>query len=163
MKKYLAFLFWISFTFVYSQNTLKLPYKIPSPKASINDVAFISGYWQGEAFDGIIEEIWSQPLGNSIMGSFKLVVNNTVNFYELCSISEEQETLIFRLKHFYTDLKGWEEKDEVLEAKLVKIENNKAYFNNFTFERFDETTLNIYIIFNEKEPTEMKFSYQLKQ
>ncbi|WP_372744046.1 DUF6265 family protein [Lutibacter sp.] len=164
MKNYLAFLFSLLSIFIYSQNTLKLPKDSLFVKASIEDVSFISGYWQGEAFGGITEEIWSNPLGNSIMGSFKLVVDNTIQFYELCTISEENETLIFRLKHFHNNLKGWEEKDETIEAPLVKIDENRAYFNDFTFERFDAQTLHIYVIFKDKEgkEEEMKFKYILK-
>ena len=85
-----------------------------------------------------------------MMGSFKLVTNENVQFYELCTISEENETLVFRLKHFHNDLKGWEEKDERLEAKLVKIENNKAYFNDFTFEKINKNELVIYAVFKNE-------------
>lgn len=165
MKNYLAFLFTCIITIVVSQNTLKLTEDILSTKASIEEVSFIAGYWQGEAFGGITEEVWTNPLGNSMMGSFKLVVDNKIEFYELCTISEENETLIFRLKHFHPNLKGWEEKDEMIEAPLVKIDGNRAYFNDFTFERLNDTTLNIYVVFkdNDASEEEMKFSYILKE
>jgi len=163
MKNYLAFLFLITVS-AFSQNTLKFNVENGSPKATINDVSWISGYWLGEAFGGVTEEIWSNPLGNSIMGSFKLVVDGNIQFYELCTISEENETLIFRLKHFHSDLKGWEEKDERLESQLVKIEGNRAYFNDFTFERISDNELNIFVVFKDKDDkeTEMKFNYTLK-
>lgn len=164
MKNYLAFLFCIVALNLFSQNTLKYEDSKETFKASIDNVSWIAGYWVGEAFDGDIEEVWTNPLGNSMMGSFKLVVNNEVQFYELCTISEENETLVFRLKHFNNDLKGWEEKDEMIEAPLVKIENNKAYFHKFTFEKISETELNIYVLFEETlgNETEMKFNYKLK-
>jgi len=146
-----------------SQNTLKFNELNGSPKAKLKQVSWISGNWMGEAFDGIIEENWSAPLGDSMMGAFKLVVNNKVEFYELCTISEEDDSLIFRLKHFSNNLKGWEEKDEMITAKLVKIENQKVYFNDFTFERIDNE-LNIYVVFKEENGVEqeMKFNYKLK-
>ena len=164
MKNYLAILCVLISTLTYSQNTLKLNGG-KSPEATLSDVSWISGYWKGEALGGIIEEIWSDPYGNSMMGSFKLVSEGKVSFYELCTISEENNTLILRIKHFSSDLKGWEEKDDSEEFKLVKLDKNKAYFNNLTFELVDENNLDIYVIFKEegKEETEMKFSYVLKK
>jgi len=164
MKNFLAFLcFIISFNLL-AQNTLKLDPSKDLVKATINDVSWIAGYWVGEAFGGETEEVWTTPLGDSMMGSFKLVVNGKVEFYELCTISEENESLIFRLKHFHSNLKGWEEKDERLQAQLVKIEENKAYFEDFTFEKASENKLNIFVVFKDdkEKEEEMKFSYTLK-
>jgi hypothetical protein len=164
MRKYLAFLFLLSSVITFSQNTLKFTNEIKSPKATLEQVSWIAGHWEGEAFGGVTEEIWTKPLGDSMMGSFKLVAKGKVQFYEFCTISEENETLIFRLKHFANDLKGWEEKDERLEAQLVKIENNKAYFNDFTFERINKNELIIYVVFKDDlgNESEMKFNYKLK-
>lgn len=165
MKNYLALLFLIVSLQSYSQNTLKFETTKKVFKASINDVSWIAGHWIGEAFGGQTEEVWTSPLGDSIMGSFKLVVNGKVEFYELCTISEENETLFFRLKHFHNDMKGWEEKDETITAQLVKIEGQKAYFDDFTFERIGKNELNIYVVFKDKKgiEEELKFNYKLKQ
>ena len=161
MKNYLALLLFIVSTTLIFQNTLTLEDK-DSPAASINDVARIAGNWQGEALGGITEEIWTAPLGKSMMGSFKLVVNEIVQFYELCTITEENESLLLRIKHFDKDLKGWEEKDQSIEFPLVKIEKNKVYFDGLTFEKINEDELNIYVIFKDegKEEVEMKFNYK---
>lgn len=165
MKKYLVLLL-LAFSLVtFSQNTLKLDTSKESPKANIDQVSWISGEWYGEALGGFTEEIWTPPLGDSMMGSFKLVIDNKVQFYELCTITEENGSLLLRIKHFSSDLKGWEEKDNSEEFKLVKLEQNKAYFNQLTFERLEENELNIYVVFKEegKEEVEMKFPYKLKQ
>lgn len=164
MKNYLALLFLVVSLQSHSQNTLKFNVG-KATKASIKDVSWIAGHWVGEAFGGQTEELWSAPLGDSMMGSFKLVAKGTVEFYELCTISEENGTLFFRLKHFHKDLKGWEEKDERLTAQLVKIEGQKAYFNDFTFERISKNELNIYVVFKDDKGVEeeMKFSYKLKK
>jgi hypothetical protein len=155
----------MAFCLAQAQNTVKFNPEIGSPKAKINDVSWIAGHWLGEAFGGIIEEIWSPPLGNSMMCAFKLVVNNNIEFYELVTISEENETLVLRLKHFDHLLKGWEEKDEAIEFQLVKLEENRAFFNNFTFEKVNPNELNIYVVFksDSEGETEMKFHYKLKQ
>lgn len=159
--------FTISFTFtffiVFAQNTLSLDSTQSSPNASIHDVAWIAGHWQGEAFGGVVEEIWSPPLGGSMMCVFKLVVDNEVRFYEIVTISEENETLILRLKHFHADLKGWEEKDETVDFPLVKIGTNRAYFDGFTFEKISDHQMNIYVMIGggNGKAQEMKFPYKL--
>ena len=61
-----------------SQNTIKFNPEIGSPKAKINDVSWIAGHWLGEALGGETEEIWTPPLGNSMMCAFKLVVTNKI-------------------------------------------------------------------------------------
>jgi len=142
-------------------NTISLQEEFSSPKASITEVSWIAGHWQGEAFDGIIEEVWTPPLGNSMMAAFKLVNEEQITFYEIITIAEENESLVMKLKHFHSDLKGWEEKDEYIEAKLVKIEGQKAYFNGFTYERVDDEHLNIYVVMsNGEQKSEMKFAYK---
>ncbi|MCJ7467070.1 MAG: DUF6265 family protein [Maribacter sp.] len=145
-----------------AQNTVSLPEGARSPKADLSQIAWMTGHWKGEAFGGITEEIWSPPLGGSMMCVFKLVSDGAVNFYEICHIRKIEETLWFELKHFHTDLKGWEEKDEVQSFKLVKIEGNRVYFDGFTFERIDANEVNIYFVIAHTDGSteEVKFNYK---
>lgn len=134
---------------------------IGSPKASLDAIKWIAGFWKGEALGGITEEVWTPPLGGSMMCTFKLVVNNKVKFYEFVTISEENGTLIMRLKHFNNDLKGWEKKDETVDFKLVKVTKDKVYFDEFTFEKISDTEMNIYVIFKQKGKKVLaKFNYK---
>ena len=161
MRKITLFLFLIVFTNCKGQeNTMQLAEGSTSPQAILEDVSWIQGHWKGEAFGGITEEIWSPPLGDSMMFSFKLVADNKVVFYELGGIRQVDNTLIFQLKHFGNDFKGWEEKDETLDAKLVKIDGNRVYFEGFTFEKINENEIAIYVLIEEKDKTEeVKFNY----
>lgn len=145
-----------------SEHILELDSLSISPKATINDVAWISGTWKGEAFGGITEEIWSEPLGDSMMAAFKLVSDGKVQFYEIEIIRELNESLILQLKHFNGDLKGWETKDETVDFPLVKISDGSVYFDGMTFERVNEKEMNVYVLMHEKDGTtnEMKFNYK---
>ncbi len=145
----------------YAQNTVSFPENRSSPKADLSEIAWMEGHWKGEAFGGITEEIWSPPLGGSMMFSFKLVVDGEIGFYELGHIRQVEETLVFELKHFHGDLKGWEEKDEVQGFKFVKTEGNRIYFEGFTFEKISDNEINIYgLIGNEDGSSEeVKFNY----
>ena len=71
----------------FSQKTIALGDKT-SPQATLSDVAWITGSWEGEAFGGQVQEVWAPPLGDSMMCAFKLVVDGKVEFYELCQIRE---------------------------------------------------------------------------
>lgn len=141
-----------------------LPYDENSsgtPEATLEDVKWITGHWRGEAFGGTTEEIWSPPLGNSMMGSFKLVAGGEVQFYELMTIVEVGSTLILRLKHFHGDMKGWEEKDETVDFKLVAIAEGKAYFDNFTFESNSDDSITVYVVVEDDgKSQEVAFPYQ---
>ena len=149
-------------SFIQSQNTIEYSDKTPPVKASLQDITWVQGHWRGEVFGGIAEEIWSPPLGDSMMFSFKLVKNNKVSFYEIGFIREIQETLILQLKHFHGDLKGWEEKDETEDFKLVKLEKNKIYFDGLTFEKINNNEMNVYVVIKRKDGTndEIKFNYK---
>lgn len=130
-----------------------------SPPASLTDLEWAVGAWRGEAFGGEVEEIWSRPLGGSMMGSFKLVVDGKVKFYELEAIHEVDSTLLLRLKHFHPDLKGWEERDETVDFRLVKVEPGKVYFDGYTFERVDNDRMNVYVRLEQGEAREAEFRY----
>ena len=145
-----------------AQNTISIEEGHTSPKADLSQVAWMEGHWKGEAFGGITEEIWSPPLGGSMMFSFKLVSDGAVQFYELGHIQQIGETLILQLKHFHGNLKGWEEKDETVDFKLVKIDGNRAYFDDFTLEKVSDNEINVYVVIGQKDGTEkeVKFNYE---
>tara|TARA_R110001583_G_scaffold30906_4_gene106260 strand:- start:604 stop:1038 length:435 start_codon:yes stop_codon:yes gene_type:complete len=135
------------------------------PKATLEDVSWVTGHWKGEAFGGIAEEIWSPPLGDSMMFVFKLVTEGKVQFYEVGHIQQRDETLILQLKHFHGSLKGWEEKDETVDFKLVKLEGDKIYFDDFTIERISENEINMFVVVGDEDGSskEVKFNYKREQ
>ncbi len=142
-------------------NTISYSDTAAFPSATLEAVHWIEGHWKGEAFGGITEEIWTPPLGGSMMCAFKLVVNGKVKFYELVTIVEFNNSLTLRLKHFYPDLKGWEEKDKTVDFKLLKVTENKVYFDGFTFEKISSNEINMYVVIDDKgNKKETKFNYK---
>ena len=133
-----------------------------SPKAKLADVAWISGNWKGEAFGGLVEENWSDPSGDSMMATFKLINDGKVSFYEIEIIREVKESLILQLKHFNGDLKGWETKDETVDFPLVKITDSMVYFDGMTFEKVGDNEMNVYVLMMQKDGSknQMKFKYK---
>lgn len=163
-KSYLVILLVLLANLAQGQHTLSLKEEQSSPEATLDDIAWLAGHWQGEAFGGITEEIWTPPLAGSMMGAFKLVSNDEVNFYEIMTIRETGGTILLQLKHFHSDLKGWESQDETVNFPLVKVTQGKIYFDDFTIESIDENTLHIYVVIESKtgEKSETLFPYTRK-
>jgi hypothetical protein len=148
----LCFLFSLEST---AQNETQL-----EPK--LENCAWISGHWKGEAFGGQTEENWSKPSGGSMMATFKLINDGKVSFYEIEIIREVENTLVLQLKHFDNDLKGWETKNETVDFPLKEITENRVVFEGMIFEKINDNEMNVYVdIKNEKEEIQIvKFNYK---
>ncbi|MCZ6774991.1 MAG: DUF6265 family protein [Ignavibacteria bacterium] len=131
------------------------------PAATINDMVWIVGHFQGEALGGIFEEVWAPPFGGAMMGMFKVVKDDTVVFYELLTIIEESNSLNLKLKHFNADLTGWEEKDEFQSFPLVKLTQDAAFFDGITFRKLDQDTIQVFVAIQQSddETQEIEFKY----
>lgn len=157
--KYLYWLTLLCFCNSFAQNTLTYNDEKGSPKATLADVTWVTGNWQGEALGGICQETWSKPIGNSMMFNFKLVKDNKVVFYELGHIVEQDKTLLLQIKHFSAQLHGWEAANKSEDFRLIKVEENRVYFDQFTFEKVSDMEMNLYVVF-EESGEEIKFNFK---
>ncbi|MCL1036968.1 DUF6265 family protein [Shewanella submarina] len=146
-----------------SADTPNLVYLKPgqsSPAADLRAVAWLAGHWQGTALGGDVEEVWSPPLGDSMMGAFKLTKQGKTQFYELETIVQEEGSLVFRLKHFGPQLVGWEAKEQSVAYPLVRVTDNRVYFSGLTLERHDDQRISVYVAHKkEGETSELVFNY----
>ena len=128
----------------------------------LKNIKWIAGNWKGEAFGGQTEENWSEPSAGSMMATFKLIDNGKVIFYEIEIIRELEDTLILQLKHFGSDLKGWESKDETVDFPLKEITLNKVVFEGMTFEKVNDNEMNIYVDIKQDNGNieNVKFNYK---
>ena len=107
-----------------------------APAARVADLAWLAGAWKGEGLDGApAYEFWSAPMGNQIVGHVVQTNAEGVAFSELVSIAEKDGSLELRLKHFNSDLTGWEDKDEIVRFPLVAVEKDAWYFDGLTIRR----------------------------
>ncbi|MFY0685844.1 MAG: hypothetical protein JXQ90_01695 [Cyclobacteriaceae bacterium] len=124
----------------------------------LSELGFISGHWRGEAFGGEVEEIWGPPMGDSMMGVFKHVKDNATTFYEIMIIQATDEGIYLKLKHFNGDLTGWEEKDETVDFKLLKVSDKRALFDGISFEQLSDEKMQVLV--ESKEDDEVySFTY----
>ena len=116
-----------------------------SPKASLEDFAFLTGVWRGTGLGGEVEETWTAPLAGSMVGTFKLVRDGEPSFYEMIVIAERDDTVDLRLKHFNADMTGWEEKNDFLTFSLVGVSANEAHFGGLTYRLTEDDRLEVYL------------------
>lgn len=145
-----------------SANTLKLDKRESLAAAKIGDLAWMAGHWVGTGLGGVSEEVWSPPLGNNMMGMFRVVRDGKVSFYELCAFVEEGGSLAMKVKHFNPDLTGREEKGEVRSFPLVKLDGQAAYFDGLTYRKLADGRLEAFVVIKKKATGEMaeeRFEY----
>ena len=133
-----------------SDNTLRLGEEGVSPPAKIGDVAWLAGYWRGEGLGGAVEEIWSLPSGDRMQGIFTLAREGAPVFSEAMQLVEEEGSLLLKVKHFTPDFVAWEEKEDHVRFRLVKLAENEAYFSGLTFRRKGDELV-IYIVLTSGE------------
>jgi hypothetical protein len=110
---------------------------------SIEDFAFLTGYWKGTGFGGVSEEVWMPPSDGRMFGIFKQSSNGELAFTELLEITELDGEFVLRLKHFNPDFSAWEEKNDYLTFKLQATAPNKAVFAGLSYELTDANSLRI--------------------
>jgi hypothetical protein len=134
------------------------------PKASLQDVSWIAGRWQGTGLGGEVEETWNPPKGDSMMGMFKFMKGGKTQFYELLTIVPREDSLVLRLRHFDSGFRGWEEKDEFEEFPLTKIASRHAQFGGLTFQSESPEDLTITVLTDEAEAAKpLVFRFTRKQ
>lgn len=142
------------------QNVLELEEGSSSPPATLDDIAWLAGSWQGEAFGGTFEEVWTPPSNGSMAGLYKLVHNGRVSVYEIQTITVEEGSLVWRVKHFTGDFVAWEDKEESVKFRLVKIEPEAAYFEGLTVRKEGENLIGFLVASQDGKVTEERLVYR---
>jgi hypothetical protein len=144
-----------------TEHTFKLDENTERLEATLADVAWLVGSWEGEAFGSQFEEVWNPESAGSMVGLFKLMKDDQVNFYELMVIVEEEGSLSLKVKHFSNDFIAWEEKEDYVTFKLVKLEENAIHFSGLSFYRNGDNEMTGYIVMLSKEKkSEEKLNYR---
>ena len=128
-----------------TEHTLKLDDPANQPKAELGHVTWLVGSWTGTAFGGTFEEVWNPASAGSMVGMFKVLKENQVQFYELMLLVEEEGTLNLKVKHFNPDFSAWEEKKEYVTFRLAKIEEDAIHFSGISFYRVGPDEIHAYL------------------
>jgi len=131
------------------------------PDATLQDVAWLAGQWRGEAFGKQFEAVWNPPSAGSMVGFFKLMDTDTVEFYEFLTIFATDGRLGLRVKHFSAEFVAWEDKDEYVHFKLIGIEPGAIHFGGISFYRLDDDRMEAFIVFRRgDESREERLAYR---
>lgn len=123
-------------TAAHGQETRSASPDQPAPPAKIEDLAWLSGEWEGGGpGETRARAVFSGPTGDHLTGHFVQASADGVSFLELMDVVETNGTLVFRLRHFNADLTGWEEKDVVRSFPLVSVSGDAWFFDDLTFRK----------------------------
>lgn len=135
----------------------------PPPAATIEDIAWLAGHWEGEGLGGTSIETISPPVGGQMAGHFQQVKDGKIWFYELYQFAPAGNSLTLRLKHFNADLTGWEEKAKTVEFPLVAVEKDAVYFDGLTYRRTADGGLEGFVVIREDDGKTEEVAFRLKR
>lgn len=87
----------------------------PSPSTgvgleSLDPLKWMQGRWVHESEEKYMEESWSSVQASSMLGTFRMVREGQVKFYELMTLTLESGRAVLRVRHYSSALEPWEEK-----------------------------------------------------
>jgi len=129
-----------------TEHTFRLAEGEKRPAATIEDASWLAGSWTGTAFGQTFEEVWNPPSAGTMVGLFKLIGDEGVEFYELLLLSVEEGSLSLKVKHFNADFTAWESKEDFVDFRLVKKEKDALHFSGISFYRRGENAIDGYIV-----------------
>ncbi len=99
--------------------------------AGLKSLAFMQGVWEGRTTSGAyVEEAWSAPQGDSLVGYCRFIKESRTTFYELLAVVKLADTTVLRMKHLNADFVPWADKDEAGDLKLISSSDSEATFDN---------------------------------
>lgn len=144
-----------------TEHTFVLAEGASPPAATVEDVAWLAGRWEGTAFGQPFEEYWSAPSAGTMLGTFKLMDDERVDFYELLELGVTDGRLGMKVKHFSREFVAWEEKPDFVHFKLVALEPDAAHFSGISFYRRGPGAMDAYLVMRSGDSVrEEKLTYR---
>lgn len=143
--------------------------------ASLENLSWMAGDWVGTMAGSTIEEMWSLPAADTLMGMFRWHDGSSIRLYEFMSVELEDDGPVLYLRHFGRGLDAWE-KDGALVLPQIDSGSGRAVFRSelegkdgkpditrLTYAREGSTlTVTLDKSDGEKERSTV-FTYQLRQ
>ncbi|MEZ6043152.1 MAG: DUF6265 family protein [Planctomycetaceae bacterium] len=154
-----------------TENTLQLNQGNAVSEVNLEKLQWLQGYWIGEGFGGVCEEVWLPVLGDAakseqhMTGTFRLVVNGELEFSEFFLFARRENQWTLRLKHFGKDFKSWEAQDDYTEFPLIRVEGRTAWFRGLTYRINQNDELEAIVALKQKDGSYMeeKIVFRRKQ
>jgi hypothetical protein len=156
--------------FVFAVPALAAAQPGPALKAKLPDLAWISGHWANDEGGTLSEEVWTAPAGDSMLGMWRFVAGSKVKVLEILTLTEADEGVTLRLRHFDPRLVGREDKERAVELKLVRLQGREAEFEGaaysgegrvrLTYRRVDDQSLAVTL---DKGGKKEEFSFKKRR
>lgn len=104
----------------------------PESKASLRDLAWLAGTWRstGSGDGELLEEWWSPPSGDNMVGVFRWLKKGKGWVYEYVTIEDTGDGPVFHLRHFGPGAIAWEDKSEPFRYPLLRRGRHEVVFEN---------------------------------
>jgi hypothetical protein len=143
------------------------PALLTAPPASLKDLAFLAGNWQGGSGENVIEEYWMAPEGGAMLGMYRDIQGGKTVMTELCAVVMREGSPVLLLRHFDSGLIGREERDKPIFFGLESLAGRKAVFyseerkTRLTYERTTDSEL-VVTLEKEKDGKKTQFPYRYR-
>jgi hypothetical protein len=101
----------------------------PKGAARIASLSWMAGHWRGVADSTRLEEHWSMPAGDCMMGMFRAVRDGHVRAYQFMSLEQDPDGVLLRVKRFEPGLVGKEDKERSVVFRLEHASFREAVFD----------------------------------
>lgn len=111
------------------------PPDTPASKASATTdplaaLSWMQGTWIRTQNDEYLEESWSAPVGDCMQGMFRWLKGGKLWMVELMTITVEDGTPVFRIRHFDRRQTAWESKNGAIPYTLKSCSGSEVRFEN---------------------------------
>jgi hypothetical protein len=101
----------------------------PAARVPVSTLSWLAGRWRGDADSTRLEEHWSLPAGDCMMGMFRAVRDGHVRAYQFMSLEQDPEGVLLRVKRFDPGLVGREDRDRSVVFRLEHATSHEAVFD----------------------------------
>ncbi len=108
--------------------SLGLSASAQTSKATLSDVAFMHGHWQGSFNGGPIEAFWAKPAGDNLTGFIRMMKDEKVTMYEMLIFEQTDNGPVVLVKHFKPGLVAMEEKEVSDRYRFIESKKDWALF-----------------------------------
>jgi len=122
-------------------------------------IAWAQGSWKTSVDGDYLDEFWSPPQADSMIGMFRWSKKDRLWMSEMLSIVTEGETIVLRVKHFDRAMVGWEERDKPITLPLIRQTadesvfetDDKAHLVRLTYRKTGSDTMDVILDVTEPE------------
>lgn len=121
-----------------------------APRIELSDLKWLEGCWEGAGFGNRVGECWMSAPDGRLTGMFQIIdADGQQTLSEIFVLDEFEEGPAIRLKHFYADLTGWEDKDEFVVFPLRETGADFARFDGLAYSRTGDDRLIVELVVSQ--------------